>query len=503
MLALLCKEAAMDKPNILVICSDEHHPDLSGYRGNPYIRTPNLDELARRGTVFPNAVCTCPVCTPSRMSFITGKYVHQIDNWMIGIPLSRAETTWARRLDRAGIPSTMLGKMDFCGEYQDGGFTDYKIIEVRDAWNEYPRKKPFVARLHGYRRADKRRHLVCAGIRQDQDTDGSDGHNERKGFYDHDRFVTQWALDYIDEKAKNAGDNPWALYLGYLMPHWPYIVPKEFFEMYYPDKVKMPFDAIYNDNPGLHPALAHFQRAIDLGEVTEDMVRRTLSAYYGMVTSMDNMIGQVIDALKAKGMYDNTYIIYTSDHGDSLGEHGLFYKQVPYRGSVGVPLIVSGPGLPEGKIDTRLTSLIDLYPTVLDMAGLEPEPDRPGKSWLQMVKGELPATTDDFSFSEFHGNMITTDWYMLMKGDYKYIYYVDERPSLFNVKEDPRELNDLACDPQYALMLREFEVLLRTVCDPEAVALRAKRDLGLLGPDGEDYAKTRKYDMNQRRVVPR
>ena len=155
-----------EQPNILVICSDQHHPAFSGYQGHCFAQTPSLDRLAAEGTAFTRAYCNSPVCTPSRMSFITGRYVHQIESWMIGVPLDPLEMTWPRRLDRAGIPATMLGKMDFCGPYQDGGFTDYKIMERRPAWPVYPRNTPFAARLKGYTRPDKRRHLLNAGVRQ-------------------------------------------------------------------------------------------------------------------------------------------------------------------------------------------------------------------------------------------------------------------------------------------------------------------------------------------------
>jgi choline-sulfatase len=194
----------MNKPNILVICSDQHHPLMTGYRGHPYVKTPNLDQLAEEGTHFTKAYCNSPVCTPSRMSFITGKYPSQIGSWFIGCPLNPEEMTWARRLDQAGIAATMLGKMDFCGEYQDGGFTDYKIIEKRPAFKPYPRNTPIDARLEGYIRPDKRRHLEHAGIREDIETDGSDGHNDRFGFYDHDRIVTGWAVDYLRQKGKES-----------------------------------------------------------------------------------------------------------------------------------------------------------------------------------------------------------------------------------------------------------------------------------------------------------
>lgn len=477
----------MTRPNILVICSDQHHPLMSGYRGHPYVETPNLDALAASGTAFTNAYCNSPVCVPSRMSFMTGKYASDVDSWFLYIPLDRAETTWAHRLESAGVPATMLGKLDLCGDYQDAGFGEHKIIERRPAWSPYPRRTPLLDRLDGYVRPDKRAHIMNSGVRASLITDGSDGHNDKYGFYDHDRIVTDWAVDYLRDKGRGDRDQPWALYVGLLFPHWPYCVPQEYFDRYYPDNIELPFDASF-PNESLHPALRHFQRGQGIDGLTEEDVRRTVAAYYGMITALDDRIGQIIDELKVQGLYDDTYVIYTSDHGESLGEHGLFYKQCSYEGSVGVPLIVRGPGLATGEACEEPVSLVDLYPTVLDMAGLETESDRRGHSLLPLARGGEQVR--EFVFSEFHGNFFKDSWYMIRKGDYKYTHYCNERPSLYDLAADPQEMNDLAADPRYQEIVAELEALLRTQVDPEATALRAKRDLGLIGPDGEDYTHT-------------
>lgn len=478
----------MKQPNILVICSDEHHPHVCGYMGHPIVKTPNLDRLAKMGTHFSRAYCTCPVCTPSRMSFITGKYVNEINNWFIGVPLDRGEMTWAKRLVNAGIPATMLGKMDFCGDYQDGGFSDYKIIEKRGAYEIYPRTSPLLSRLNGYVRKDKREHIIHSGIRENIVTDGTNGHDDRLGFYDHDRIVTDWACEYIREKAKIKEKSPWALYVGLLYPHWPFIVPERYFKMYDQDKIEMPVDFRIPENPNLHPEVRNFQRAQNLTDLTEKDIKRTLAAYYGMVTCMDEMVGRILKELEHGGMLDNTYIIYTSDHGENLGEHGLFYKQCSYEGSVGVPLIFAGPDIPKNIRVDRPVSLIDMYPTILDCAGLEKEQDRPGISWRDIIQKKNEDRR--FIFAEYHGNFFRKDWYMLTDEQYKYTFYVDDRPSLFNVREDPHELNDLALKPEYKELLQQFEKKLRELVDPEAISLRAKKDLGLISEDGEDYTKS-------------
>lgn len=477
----------MKRRNTLVICSDEHHFRYTGYMGHRYVQTPNLDALAADGTVFENCYCTCPVCTPSRMSFITGEYVHQIGSWFIGVPLDEKVSTWPSRLSAGGVRTTMIGKMDFCGAYQSGGFDDYRIIERRGAYKPYPRVSPLGSRTVGYIRDDKIAHVKHAGIRDNIVTDGSNGHNDRRGFYDHDRLVTQWALEYL-EKHKDAGE-PWTLYVGYLMPHWPFTCPEEFYDLYYPDRIEMPFDCVMPENPALHPAVAEFQRACNLKNVTEDDIRRVLAAYMGMITAMDGMAGQLIAKLKELGMYDDMNIIYTSDHGDSAFEHGLLYKQCAYDGSCAVPLIMKSPGAPAGQRVKTPVSLIDLYPTLLDLYGLEKEENKPGESWLPWVRGNADAPHAPV-FAEYHGNFFRNDWYMLLDGRWKYVYYINGRPQLFDLEKDPREMNDLAGDPEYAEMLARFEKALRERVDFEGVSRRSKEDLGLIGPKGEDYTQT-------------
>jgi len=481
------------RPNILVICSDEHHPRIAGYRGNRWVKTPNLDGLARDGAHFTRAYCTSPVCTPSRMSFISGKYVHQIDNWMIGIPLDRKEMTWPRRLDQAGMQTIMLGKMDFCGDYQDGGFSQHRILRRRPAFAQIPLPSPYAARMPGYTRPDKRRHIRNVGARSSEII--SDGGyigeaDDTIGNYDHDRLVTNWAVEALRNLGQRGQQAPWALFVGLLQPHWPFRVPEPYASMYLPDAYDWPVEALF-PNGRLHPALQTFQRGLDLGTVTEEMLRKVLATYYGMVTCLDDMIGEMLAALEAAGQADNTHVIYTSDHGESLGEHGLFYKQCAYEGSVGVPLILRGPGITAGEACDWPVSLVDLYPTILDMAGLEAEDDCPGTSWLPLLRGETEGRPD-WAFSEFHGNFFPDDWFMLVRDRFKYVHYVNHAPSLFDIDADPREINDLAARTEYADTLRAFAELLQSLLDPVAVSQRAKRDLGLIDAQGRDWTQGEK-----------
>ncbi len=485
------------KRNLIVICSDEHNPAMCGYRGHKQVKTPNLDALAKDGTDFTNAYCNSPVCTPSRMSFITGKYPYQVKSWFMGMPLDDQEPTWPKRLEEAGIRSTMYGKLDLCGPYQSAGFSDYKIINRRPSWAEIPRKTPFDARLQGYTRKNKWTLITHAGTSENFEQNAPNGDFRDYGNYYHDRRVTDWAKDYIKDKGNSntESDKPWALYVGLLYPHWPFRVPKKYFDMYYPD-VELPHDFNYL-NENIHSMLQEFQKGVAFEDINEEHLRKVVASYYGMITCMDDMIGELITELKEQGLYDDTNIIYTSDHGESLGQHGLFFKQCSYEASVGVPLLVSGPDYPKSqKIDTPV-SLVDMYPTIMDMMELETEEDRPGKSWLPLMEGKK--REDAYVFAEYHGNFMPQDWYMLRDERYKYTRYQNREPSLFDVVNDPLEMNDLAKidSPEVRQIIEAMDKKMQSIADTDAISLECKTDLGLISEDGEDYTETLTFDQLQ------
>lgn len=473
----------MKRPNILLIVSDHHHPRMAGYLGHRHVRTPNLDALAAGGAVFTRAYSNCPVCGPARSCYMSGRYNFEVGHWSNGVPVPGDLMTWARRLQEAGIESTLLGKIDFSGEMEGAGFARYRLSCRRAAFNPYPRTEPQPLSKPGFRRAISRNMLLEAGPGVPNGYhDPNRWYGQSCGLYDQDRAVTDWTLEYLDQRAGQT-DQPWALHVGFEYPHWPYLVPREYFEMYWPDNVDLPFDARF-PNPDLPGACYEFQQWNDFGEVTEEMILRTRAAFYGMITCMDEMIGRIIDKLKAIGQYDNTCIIYTSDHGDSMGEHGLFFKLSPMEGSIGVPLLMRAGGIPPGrKIDTPV-SLLDVYRTVLEIAGLEAEDEARGASWLPLARGEKRDAPD--VFCEYHGVGFRGAWYVLISGDWKYTWFEYYPPTLYNLKDDPQEMRNLAGEPDKAGLLADFERRLRRICNPEGVSARAKKQSGLIAPDGED-----------------
>jgi choline-sulfatase len=487
-------------PNVLIICSDQHNREVVGYRRHPAVQTPNLDRLAAEGTVFTRAYCTNPICTPSRMSFITGRYTHRIGVPTNGFPLDPEIMTWARQLDSAGIETTMLGKMDFVGEYQDGGFTHHRIIRRRQppkyltAEPPYRWTAPLPSRLLDGTRtwgavADHLRHAGARTAKVNPDWARFGERDHFVGNYDHDMVVTEWAVEYLKQKGSEREGRPWLCYVGLVYPHDPFIVPAEYFDRYMAMNIELPPER-YFPNTSLHPAMQHVQRAFGVGRPDRHDLKRTLAAYLGMVDCMDRMIGRMLDELETTGLARNTVVIYLSDHGETLGQNGLFYKINPFDGSTGVPLIIRGPGVPVGKTVDTAVDLSDLYPTLTDLYGLSPADGVDGSSLLPLCRGE-GSNHRGFAFIECHGYMNRYDWFSIVKGPYKYIWYSNgEQPSVFNIDDDPAEERDLAEDSEHVPVLEEHERLLRTICDPEQVCLEAKQSEGLIGPDGEDFTQT-------------
>ena len=471
---------AQNKPNILFICTDEQHPAISGYRGNPVVKTPNIDALAKDGMHFTRAYVASPVCAPSRAAYMFGKHVFQIKSWYNGKAWPNNEVTWATRVTNSGYYTAHFGKMDSPGLYNKLGFSEEwhsakrpeRIVDGADVrfLPEHPRNAKGHLTVKTFKIEDYKTKKYEAG---------------GNGQYGKDRPTTDWALRFLKERKKD--DKPWMLHVGYLMPHWPFTLPQKYYDMYADVDIPMPFDANF-PNKNIHPALQHFQKwdGLDVAPNEEDL-KNALRAYYGMVTCVDDMVGEIIAELKKSGMYDNTYIIFTSDHGDNLGEHGMIgNKHTPMEGSVAVPLVISGPGVQHGaKVDMPV-ALVDMYPTIMDMAGINyRNPEMPGKNLLPILQGKEVAT-DRTVFSEWHGTGFRGAWYMLVNKKYKYIYYERQRPSLFDMEADPKEMNDLALDPNYADTLKLFEAQLNEILDPIAVAKEARKQQGLITEDGKD-----------------
>lgn len=481
------------KPNILFICTDEQHPAIAGYRGNPVVKTPNLDALAADGMVFTRSYVQSPVCGPSRASYMFGKHVYQIRNWYNGTAWPKDEVTWARRVTDNGYCTMHSGKMDSPGLYDQLGFSEEWHSAKRPVKNTTGADTRFLP--DNFRNA--KGHLTVKTF------DPAHPKAKDNGQYKYDRPATDHALGFL--KERKADGKPWMLHVGLLMPHWPFTLPQKYYDLYKDVDVPMPIDARF-PNPNLHPALQHFQKwdGLDVPP-DEEALRNAIRAYYGMVTCVDDMVGELIAELKKDGMYENTYIIFTSDHGDNLGEHGMIgNKHTPLEGSVAVPLIITGPGVKSGVAVDSPVAHVDLYPTIMEMAGANfSDPDLPGKSLLPVLQGKQ-APADRTVFSEWHGPGFPGAWYMLATKQYKYIYYERDRPSLFDMQADPHELHDLALEPACAEIIKTFEAELNRMLDPVGVARAARMDQGLITAEGKDLmfdAAARPVEKGKKKAV--
>lgn len=451
----------MPRQNVIVIMSDEHDPRIMGCAGHAVVQTPHLDAFAQRGVRFTNAYTPSPICVPARAAFATGRRVHQTRHWDNAMPYTGDPQGWGHVLQRAGVRVESIGKLHYRAEEDPAGF-DVEHLPMH------------VVGGHG---------MVWASIRDPYISSPSPkrmlgehiGGGE-SSYTAYDRSVTQKAVDWV-RAAAGAPDQPFVLYVGLVAPHFPLTAPQAFFDLYPLDKLP---------EPKLHPVsgyqchpwvqfYADFMKNEEQFESPEERLR-AFAAYYGLCSFLDDNVGQIVAALRDSGLEDRTTVVYTSDHGDNLGKRGLWGKSTLYQESVGVPMVVVGPGVAPGVCHTPV-DLLDLFPTILQGAGLDPAPhmqDRPGVSLLELAQG--PDQPDRVVFSEYHAAGSNSAGFMVRKGRWKYHHYVGHRPELFDLDTDPEELNDLAGQPAWASVQADMAAALRRIVDPGAIDALAKAD---------------------------
>jgi choline-sulfatase len=452
---------AVAPANLLFIMSDEHNRALSGCYGHPVVRTPNIDRLAGRGVRFTHGYCNSPICVAARASLATGRYVHQLRTWDNSAPYTGKFASWGHRLVRAGHSVTTIGKLHFRSTDDDTGYPDQRLaMHVEEGTGDLYALLRTTGELP--RRPKVRTRVTKTEV----------GESEYSSY---DRAVAAEAERWLGS-APRCG-KPWVLFVSFATPHYPLTAPKQFADLYRPEDVILPKQYSLAERPR-HPVLEAMRQTFDVDdELDEPTIRRALAAYYALVTFMDAQVGRVISALDANGLAETTRVIYTSDHGDTLGEHGLWWKYSMYEGSAGVPLIVAGPGVPEKSIVTTNVSHVDCFPTILEGAGLEPEQadrDLPGTSLFTLAREA--SATERSVFGEYHAAGSITGYFMIRGGRYKLIEYVGFAPQLFDLQTDPDEQVDLAADHAHAATLRSMSAELRRICDPVEVDRQAKAD---------------------------
>ena len=438
--------------------SDQHNPHVLGSSGDTLVRTPNLDHLARGGVRFGNNYCNHPLCVPSRMSFLTGRHCHELDIRSNGDFLRAEVPTFAHGLGRAGYETVLCGRMHIVGPDQNHGFSKRLVGDLN---NDFGGHDPAITGDLPIQTAyDTEVACRLAGP-------------GRTTYQMYDEAVTASAVEFLGARSGEDATAPFCLVVGYVLPHCPFSCPEELFS-YYRDKVTLP------ELPGdyfeqLHPAVRLYRDRGKMDVPSSDEMLNARAAYYGMVDLMDQNIGRVLAALDAAGLRDDTVVVYTSDHGEMAGEHRMWMKTCFYEGSAAVPLIVSSPdGIAREEPVRQVTSLVDVAPTLLDLAGAEPLPEVPGSSLARFLQAEGQA--DDWPDTAFVECSAPVYSRMIRSGPWKLnVYPGYDRPQLFNLDEDPEEFNDRAGDPACSGIVEELTHRVFADWSPEECTRRHAR----------------------------
>ncbi|MEP1208971.1 MAG: sulfatase-like hydrolase/transferase [Rhizobiaceae bacterium] len=455
----------MSKPakNLLVIISDEHRKDAMGCVGHPIVKTPNLDALAARGTLFENAYTPSPMCVPTRAALACGDHVHRIGNWDSATPYDGSRRSWMKHLRHQGVDVTSIGKLHFRSAEDDNGFSE-EILPMHVVGG--------VGWAIGLLRDDPPPYDAAAELAKDVGVGSST-------YTDYDLAITEATENWLAGQQDNK--KPWAGFVSLVSPHYPLTCPKDYYDLYDPADMDLP--VAYD--PGRRPSHSELRNVAGFFDYDRyfDMqkMREAKAAYYGLTSFMDNCVGRILAALEANNLSEDTLVVYVSDHGDMMGDQGFWTKQVMYEASVGVPMIAAGPGMPRGNRVATGTSLLDIAATALDVCGVEHDEQSrqlPGKSLREIANAE--DERDRTIFSEYHDGGSTTGTFMVRWQNWKYIHYVGHQPQLFDLNADPHELNDLASaagdDARLAAALQEGDRRLRQICDPEAINQRCFAD---------------------------
>lgn len=453
----------IDGKNLLIIISDEHRKDAMGCVGHPLVKTPHLDALAARGTIFENAYTPSPMCVPTRASLACGDHVHKIGNWDSATPYCGNTRSWMKHLRDQGVDVTSIGKLHFRSAKDDNGFVE-ELLPMHVVGG--------VGWAIGLLREDSPGYSTASELSNDVGVGEST-------YTDYDLAITDVTEHWLKEAPRK--DKPWAAFVSLVSPHYPLTAPQKYYDMYDPAEIDLPVAYNASKQPA-HSELQNIANFFNYDQYfDEQKMREAKVAYYGLTTFMDDCVGRVLASLDESGQAEDTVVIYISDHGDMMGDQGFWTKQVMYDASAGVPMIAAGPGLPAGRRVTTGTTLLDIAATAVDVTGVEHDEESqnlPGLSLRDIANAEDdPERT---ILSEYHDGGSTTGTFMVRWDHWKFVYYVGHPPQLFDMAADPNELSNLAVDrtndPDVQSAWKEGERRLREICNPEQINAQCFED---------------------------
>lgn len=447
-------------PNILFVQCDQLTAFALPCYGNRTAKTPNIDALAAAGTVFANAYSNFPICVPSRASMMTGQLASRIGVWDNGAELCASVPTLAHYLGAAGYRTVLCGKMHFIGPDQLHGFAERLTTDIYPAdfsWTpDWERPGPPEAGSKITLRG-----VVEAGICQ------------RSLQIDYDDEVQHRAVRKLYDLARAPEDHPFFLTVSFTHPHNPFTTTREYWDRYDDTEIEPPHvPPIPLDRKDPHSLRLHYLTHADEHDVSEAQMRAARHAYYGMVSYIDDKLGKLRGVLEETGLAENTIVVFTTDHGEMLGERGMWYKMCLFEPAVRVPLIVFRPGSEQVREVRCNVSLLDLLPTFVDFASSEDMPRSSdhldGHSLAQVIKGK-PASWPDRIFAEYTADGAIAPCFMVRDGDLKLIWSQEDGAQLFDLSDDPHEQRDRADDSECAAAVERLLGLVRGCWNPESL----------------------------------
>ena len=422
-----CGPVEKQRPNVVFILADDQRADALSIYGNSVVQTPNIDQLGQEGTRFTNAYIMGghhgAICAPSRAMLMSGLNLFRVYDRLNGV------RTMPMAFREAGYRSFGTGKWHNEKEAFEAAFSDAKSVYLGGMANHFD-----------------------VPVR-DYGPDGRLGEPVRKGFST--RIFTDACLSFIEQHLIESDTTPFFAYIAYTAPHDPYSPDFDYINRYEPEQIPLPENFL-----GVHPFNIHDPLVRDENLTGwprhPDTIQMILADYYGLISQIDDEVGRIIQLLKEKGVYDNTIIVYGADNGLAIGSHGLLGKQNLYEHSIKIPLIIKGPGVPSGKVTDAYAYLLDLFPTLGEMAGVEAPSDIDGLSLMPIIKGDQPSIRNEiFTAYRNVSRALTTPQWKLIE------YPGIDHTQLFDLEKDPNEKNNLVANEQWLSTIDSLKLVIQ------------------------------------------
>ncbi|MCB0034201.1 MAG: choline-sulfatase [Anaerolineales bacterium] len=432
------------RPNIMMIMVDQlAAPALACY-GHPLVKTPHLDQLAAEGVVFENAYCNSPLCAPSRFSMMSGQLPSKIGAYDNAAHFSADVPTLAHYLRAAGYQTCLSGKMHFVGPDQQHGFEERLTTDI------YPSDYGWTPDWENPEVRPSWYHNMLSVVQA--------GTCVTSNQLDFDEEVGYHTVRHITKLARREDERPWFLLASFTHPHDPFAVPQKYWDLYDHDEIDMPAvpQLPYDELDPHSQRLYHVSAMYDYAQ-TAERIRNARHAYYGMISYIDDKVGQILHALEDTQQRDNTIILFVSDHGEMLGERGMWYKMSFFEWSARIPIILHKPDQFAPRRVNTPVSLVDILPTLAHIAAADNKPTfaapLDGQSLLPLAHGSEEERT---VYGEMLAEGAIAPLLMIRRGNYKYIYSEPDPEQLYDLTADPHERHNLVGRPEYETVRQQF-----------------------------------------------